>query len=331
MVPLAAFGIALLLCLLARSIVLKILNRKISDKHSFAHVFLHVIRFPSVLWCIAAALSIAIQNANPSPALVYWANKGIGVFLITSVTLVTAAIFVRMTTVYGERYNMPFAVAGLSRTLTYVFVLSLGFLMLLRLFDVTITPILTALGVGGLAVALALQDTLANLFAGVHILIEQPVGVGDFIKLSSGEEGTVRDIGWRTTRIQSAGNNMTVIPNTKITTSTLTNFSLPERRVSVDIAILASHSADHNLIAEIALDVAAETPHVLDDPAPAVSFDPGVLPTHLQMKLIVHVPAHGDGGPAQSHIRRRLLERFREQGVPLPIADRRVVTDANRD
>jgi len=333
MVPLAAFGIALALCLLARSIVLKLLNRKISEHHSFTHVFLHAIRFPSILWCLAAALSIAIQNANPSPALVYWANKGIGAFLIISATLVLGSIFVRMTMIYGERYNMPFAVAGLSRTLTYVFVFSIGFLMLLRLFDVTITPILTALGVGGLAVALALQDTLANLFAGVHILIEQPVGVGDFIKLSSGEEGTVRDIGWRTTRIQSAGNNMTVIPNTKITTSTLTNYSLPERRVSVDIGILAAHSADHNLIAEIALDVAAETPGVLDEPAPAVSFDPGVLPTHLQMKLVVHVPTHADGGPAQSHIRRRLLDRFRDADVPLPfpLPDRRALTDANRD
>jgi small-conductance mechanosensitive channel len=318
MVPFAAFGVAFLLCLLARSIILKILNRRITDKLTFAYVFLQAIRFPSVLWCIAAALAIAIQNADPSPKLVYWANKGIGAFTIISVTLVMAAIFVRMIAVYGERNNMPFAVAGLSRTLTNVFVFSIGFLMLLRMFDVTITPILTALGVGGLAVALALQDTLANLFAGVHILIEQPIGVGDFIRLSSGEEGVVRDIGWRTTRIQSAGNNMTVIPNTKITTSTLTNFSLPDRRVAVEIPILASHAADHNMIAEIALDVAVSTPNVLDDPAPAVSFDPGVLPTHLQMKLIVHLANHASGGPAQSNIRRRLLERFREQGVPLP-------------
>ena len=214
---------------------------------------------------------------------------------------------------------MPFAVAGLSRTLTNVIVLSIGSLMLLRMFGVEITPILTALGVGGLAVALALQDTLANLFAGIHILVEEPIGVGDFIKLSSGEEGVVKDIGWRTTRILTGGNNMTVIPNTKITSSTLTNFNLPERRVGLDIAILAAYDADHNQIAGIALEIAANTHGVLEEPAPSVWFDPGVTPTSLQMKLVVHVASQMERGPVQSSIRRRLIERFRENGIPFPI------------
>ena len=230
----------------------------------------------------------------PPQPLSNWANKGIGAFTIISISLVVAAVFVRMIAVYGERHSMPFAVAGLSRTLARVLVFSIGLLMLLPIFEINITPILTALGVGGLAVALALQDTLANFFAGIHILIEEPITVGDFIKLSSGEEGMVKDIGWRTTRIQTGGNNMILIPNTKITSSTLTNFNMPERRVAVDIPIFASHEADHNLIAEIALDIATETAGVLKEPAPSVWFDPGVTPTNLQMKLVVHV-ASTDG------------------------------------
>jgi small-conductance mechanosensitive channel len=313
------FCIALALCLLGRSIALRILDRRITDKLTFSHTFLNAIRFPSILWCLAAALAITIRNAAPSPHVVYWATKGIGAFTIISVSLVVAAVFVRMIAVYGERNHMPFAVAGLSRTLTNVFVLSIGFLMLLRMFEVEITPILTALGVGGLAVALALQDTLANLFAGIHILVEEPISVGDFIKLSSGEEGVVKDIGWRTTRILTGGNNMTVIPNTKITSSTLTNFNLPSTRVAVDIPILASYEADHNQIAGIALDIAADTRGVLQEPAPSVWFDPGVTPTNLQMKLVVHVPSQMDRGPVQSTIRRRLFERFREEGIPFPV------------
>ena len=313
------FGVALALCLLGRSIALRILDRRITDKLTFSHTFLSAIRFPSVLWCLAASLAITIRNAAPSPEIVYWATKGIGAFTIISVSLVVAAIFVRMIAVYGERNHMPFAVAGLSRTLTNVFVLSIGFLMLLRMFGVEITPILTALGVGGLAVALALQDTLANLFAGIHILVEEPIGVGDFIKLSSGEEGVVKDIGWRTTRILTGGNNMTVIPNTKITSSTLTNFNLPEKRVGVDIPILASYEADHNQIGGIALEIAANTPGVLEEPAPSVWFDPGVTSTSLQMKLVVHVASQMEKGPVQSAIRRRLFERFRENGIPFPV------------
>ena len=316
---LVTFSIALLLCLAARSVILGILGRKITDKGAFGYMFLNAIRFPSVLWCLAAALAITIRNAIPSPTIVDWANKGIGTFTIISITLVVAAVSVRMIAAYGERHGVHFAVAGLSRTLVHVVVLSIGLLMLLPIFDINITPILTALGVGGLAVALALQDTLANFFAGVHILIEEPITVGDFIKLSSGEEGIVRDIGWRTTRIQTGGNNLIVIPNTKITSSTLTNFNMPERRVAVDIAILASHEADHNLIAELALDIAMETPGVLTEPTPSVWFDPGVTPTNLQMKLVVHVASMPDRGPVQSSIRRRLFERFREEGIPFPV------------
>jgi small-conductance mechanosensitive channel len=324
MVPLAAFVVALLIALAGRAVFLKLLYRRITAQDSFAYVFLNAIRFPSVLWCIAAALSIAIRNASPSKWVVDYADRGIGAFTIISVSLVTAAVLANTVAVHGRRYSMSFAVAGLSRTLINVVVFSIGALLVLdQVFQLKITPILTALGVGGLAVALALQDTLANFFAGVHILIEEPMVVGDFIRLSSGEEGVVRDIGWRTTRILAAGNNMTVIPNTKITTSTLTNFSLPDKRIAVEIPILAAHEADHNAIAEIALDIASTSPEVLNDPEPVVWFDPGVLQTHLQMKLVVHVDSHIARGPAQSTIRRRLLEKFREHSIPLPVAERR--------
>ena len=116
---------------------------------------------------------------------------------------------------------MPLAMAGLTRTLTRFAVLATGLLVLLAYLNISITPMLTALGIGGLAVALALQDTLANFFAGLHILVERPIFVGDYIRLESGQEGVVTDIGWRTTRIRTLSANMVVVPNTKITSGTL--------------------------------------------------------------------------------------------------------------
>jgi small-conductance mechanosensitive channel len=221
-----------------------------------------------------------------------------------------------MVAVYGERKSLR--IAGLSRTLINLVIFSIVLLMVLSQFRVQITPILTALGVGGLAVALALQDTLANFFAGIHILIEEPIRVGDFIRISKDEEGTVRDIGWRTTRIDAAGNSIIVIPNQKITSGILTNFSLPDARVSTEITIMAAHSADPEHIAAVAMDAAAETTGVLDRPAPTVWFDPGVLPTHVQMKLVVHVPTVTDRGRVQSEIRARIYKAFQQDGIPFP-------------
>src|SRR5687768_260895 len=171
MVPFATFSVALLVALLGRGILLKLLYRRITAQESFAYVVLNAIRFPSILWCIAAALTIAIRDATTSRAVVTWADRGIGAFTIISVSLVTAAVLANTVAVHGRRHSMSFAVAGLSRTLINVVVFSIGALLVLdQVFQLEITPILTALGVGGLAVALALQDTLANFFAGVHIL-----------------------------------------------------------------------------------------------------------------------------------------------------------------
>ena len=99
---------------------------------------------------------------------------------------------------------------------------------------VTITPMLTALGIGGLAAALALQDTLSNLLGGFHILIDRPVRVGDTVRLENGQEGEVEDIGWRSTRIRSGSDELIVVPNAKLAQSILTNrtaFGQSSRRI----------------------------------------------------------------------------------------------------
>jgi small-conductance mechanosensitive channel len=322
--------IALLVALVARQIVIRLIDGKVTDKLSFAHVFLKAIRLPSILWCFVIAIAIAIRTANPSDAQLYWAYKSIGAFLIISISLACASIAVNMISAYGERNRIPFAVAGLSHTLTYVVLLSIAALMLLRMFDVEITPLLTALGVGGLAVALALQDTLANFFAGIHILIEEPMVVGDFIRLSSGEEGVVRDIGWRTTRVQTGVANTIVIPNTKITSGILTNYSMPERRVFADVTILTGLDADPERVKRIALEVAAQTDAVLKQYAPVFLFDPGVLQTHMGFKLLVQISSQTEKGGVQSAIRVKLLERFRMEGVPLPGPERVYMSQRER-
>lgn len=316
--PALVFGVVSLVALLIRHILLRILDRHVHEVGSFPRVLLEAIRIPSVLWCLAGGLAAALHNANAPPALERWMQKGITAFVIISVTMVCAAVAVRMVTSYGERRKLHFVVAGLSRTLLNATIFAIGLLVLLSEFDVRITPILTALGVGGLAVALALQDTLANVFAGIHLLVEEPIVVGDYIELTEGQKGTVRDIGWRTTRILSGSNTMIIVPNSKITSGVLTNYNLPDRRVNAEISIVAAHSADARYIADLALKIAANTPGVLTDPSPVVQFDPGVLPTHLQLKLIVFVSSIPERVQVQSDVRAALNEAFRREGIPYP-------------
>ena len=317
--PLAIFGVALVLLWIVRRVALGWLRRKAATEESLAAVFAGTIRIPSLFWCLAGAIAIALRYAELTERQVRAAGVWIVIFVIVSLSLAAAAVAVRMITLYGRRRQVPFA--GLSRTLTYVFVLSIGAMVLMHYLGLDIRPMLTALGVGGLALALALQDTLANFFAGVHILAEEPISVGHFIRLSSGEEGTVIDIGWRTTRVRTGSNNIIVIPNTRITSGILINFSLPDARAVVEIPVVAGRDADAARVREIVLEEALATEGVLREPAPLVLFDPGLTPTHQQYRLFVHVEHQTQRGPVASAFNLRLLERFRAESVPLAAAD----------
>ena len=177
-------------------------------------------------------------------------------------------------------------------------------------------------------VALALQDTLSNLFAGIHILMEKPIRVGDFIRLETGQEGYVEDITWRTTRVRVLPNNMVIIPNSKIAQSTLTNYHLPEKRMSLLIPVSVSYSSHPEKVEAILMEETmksvGEVPGLLGDPAPFVRFIPGFGDSSLDFTLICQVGEFVDQYLVQHELRKRILRRFRAEGIEIPFPQRTV-------
>lgn len=312
------FGIALASSLILRHIALATLGRWAQDRDSAATVLLDSFRWPSLFWCIATALVITLTFADVPGRAAKWAHGGTVIFLVLSICVVTSSLLVRLVVFGAQRRGFPVQLSGVSRALIHVFVMLLGITVLFRYFDIAIAPILTALGVGGLAVALALRDTLANFFAGIHILVEAPVSVGDFIKLSSGEEGTVTDIGWRTTRVQTGDNNTVVIPNEKLTSSILTNYAIPDHRMVTSVIVYTGFDVDMDKVNGILAEEAALVEGIVPEFTPVVLFDPGPTPTHLGFKVVVQVPNRLVNGLIQSRLRDRIYRRFRQEGIPLP-------------
>ena len=142
--------------------------------------------------------------------------------------------------------------------ITRVVVWTIGGLVLLDSLGIAITPLLTALGVGGLAVALALQDTLSNLFAGVHILASRKVQPGDFIQLDNGMQGYVVDTNWRNTIIRQLPNNILVVPNSTVASSIVTNYHLPEHEMSVTVPCGVSYESDLEHVELVAAEIGRE-------------------------------------------------------------------------
>jgi small-conductance mechanosensitive channel len=143
-------------------------------------------------------------------------------------------------------------------SITRVIVWTMGGLVLLNSLGVAITPLLTALGVGGLAVALALQDTLTNLFAGVHILASRKVQPGDFIQLDNGMQGYVEDTNWRSTIIRQLPNNILVVPNATVASAIVTNYHLPEHEISVPVPVNVSYDSDLEHVELVTIEVGQE-------------------------------------------------------------------------
>ena len=154
--------------------------------------------------------------------------------------------------------------ANLIPNLARAGVLLLGALLILQALAIKITPILTALGVGGLAVGLALQDTLVNLFAGIQLLISKQIRVGDFIRLSTGEEGFVTDITWRYTTIRQLANNCTIVPNAKLSSAVTSNFTMPDPEQSIVVQVGVSYDSDLEMVERVTIEVAREIQRTVD-------------------------------------------------------------------
>jgi len=116
-------------------------------------------------------------------------------------------------------------------------VYTVALLMILHQFGLSITPLLTAIGVSGLAVALGVHDTLSNLFAGISLSLARLIRPGDYVRLENGMEGIVQDIGWRYSTLQTPQQAVIVIPNSRLSQLIVTNFSMPEKRTLVEISL----------------------------------------------------------------------------------------------
>jgi small-conductance mechanosensitive channel len=327
--PSVAFLLAALGTLVLRAVLLGAVKRW-APRSSVVQAFGDAIRIPSLLWCAVFGLYVASEVALESASLPERVHAHIALLLeaavIVSVTITGANLLSTLVARAGEWQALGGAVTGLAQTVTRAVVFIVGLLILLSVFGVQITPILTALGVGGLAVALALQDTLANLFAGLHMLADKPIRLGDYVKIGDNVEGYVIDVGWRSTRIRSLANNVLVLPNQTVAKATITNYDLPESRMGIGLKVSVDQAADPKRVVAILLDevtkAAGEVPGLLGDPAPGVSFIPGFGEYSLDFTVGCQIARFVDQYPVQDELRRRILARLRAEGVTMAVPAR---------
>jgi small-conductance mechanosensitive channel len=321
--------------LLVRSILFSLLQRVTRrTKTQIDDLLVAGLRFPSLFLVGVIATYIGIRLTDLPASWFDYATKGMHLSIIFTITIGLANVSDRMLAYFLESAELPISVTSLLLGVVKAVVYILGVLIMLNYLGISIAPIITALGVGGLAMALALQDTLSNLFAGMHIMAEQTVRVGDFIRLETGQEGYVEDISWRTTRIRMLPNNMVIVPNNKLSQSVLTNYHLPVRQMVLQVPVSVGYASDPDVVERVLLEeaqqAASEVPGLLADPAPVVRLFPGFGESSLNFSLLCHIREIGDQNPVLAALNLRVLKRFRKEGIEFPYPTRTVFLKDDR-
>jgi MscS family membrane protein len=208
--------------------------------------------------------------------------------------------------------------------LVSIFLVGTALIIILKYFNYDILSLVTALGIGSLAIGLAAKDTLANMISGFTLMIDRPFRIGDRIQLIGGQWGDVTDIGLRSTKIKTADNTLLIIPNAELCNTILNNLAFPDHLSKGRINLGVAYDSDVEQVKRLLVEIAREFTEVLPDPAPEaffVSFGDSAL----NMSLFFWVEHYTRVFPVTDLINCRIIKRFRESGIEIPYPIRTVV------
>lgn len=333
-IPIIIFLSFWILGIITRYFVIKYIGRWANEsKTQIDDIFISSIKKPLVIWFLMAGLYFAVKYSWLPPDVVQMTGKILFVLGVVSVAFVLTNILSKSIKLYVSRIDSKLPVASLVQTITLVCVFGVAILIILNNLGISITPILASLGVGGLAVALALQDTLSNFFAGFHIIASKQVRLGDYIKLDSGEEGQVTDINWRTTEITAPPNHVVLVPNAKLTQAIINNYHLPTKEVAYVVEVGVHYKSDLDHVEQVACEVAKEV--MRDVPGGVPEFNP-VVRYHalgdfsVNLRVVMRAREYVDQSLLKHEFIKRLHKRFTQEGIVIPYPVQAVNVDQEK-
>lgn len=287
---------------------------------------------PAVATPIACAVVIGglmwVPDIGLPGRLGRWLNDALVIALVLACALVISRLAVAAVTEYATKHPATKPAVVVARVSVRLLIGALAIITALESLGVPVTPLLTTLGVGSLAVALALQDTLANFFAGLYLLADRPIRNGDYIKMNdaggAGGEGFVESIGWRSSRLRTLANNTIIVPNTKLSQAILTNFHLPAAPLGMAVNVTLASDSD---AAKVEAALNDELDRARTDLPALVGGKPAARLADLTEAGQVwacgfEVPEVQSQAAAGHEVRKRVLDRLRREGLELGVPGR---------
>lgn len=291
---------------------------------AFSHAFIY--------WSILAGCFSAILYSPIDPEIEKFIFKLLTA-LATLVGIIVAARIARgLVQLATTEYGGPLPGGSLLPNTARILIVVIGVIFILPDLGIEITPAIGALGIGGLAAALAFRDTLENLFAGFQMLATSKVRPGNFIELSSGEIGYVTDINWRETTIRDFSNNLVIIPNAKVSQSVVTNYNLPMEDIYVELTCGVGYDSDLDKVEDVVKEEGRRIYREVYDED--LENDPsffylGFGDSAIEFKTKILVKQFGDRMKVQHPLIKALHKRFKKEGIVIPFPMRTVQIENN--
>ena len=296
--------------------------------HDLNDRILQRISAPAALLVNCAGLYYAVKRLPLPERMVAAASGALFVVNVIIVANIVYRVLDEMLGRYGTRVageEMSRQLIPLVQKLCSVFLIGTALIITLKHFNYDILSLVTALGVGSLAIGLAAKDTLANMVSGFTLMIDRPFRIGDRIQLGA-QVGDVIDIGLRSTKIQGGDNTFLVIPNSELCNSTLINMAFPDRRGKGRVNVGVAYGSDVEKAKSLLVAAAASISEVLVDPPPEAYFT-GFGDSALNMALFFWVDDYEHLFAITDRINCAILGSFQQNGINIPYPTRTVLLE----
>ncbi len=319
----AAIAIALLFSMLVFRLLLKatILGGADFDVKTIA-----AIRLPFAAFIVLSGIYIAVTVLSPPPAIQFVVDKASGVVaVLIGAALVNGIMSATLLwlQVYLYRSNRPNEhrwMFPVIRRATLAFVISITAMVCLDILGINITPLVAGLGIAGLAVALALQPTLSNLFAGTYVITEGLISVGDYVEMSDGVNGYVEDVSWRSTRLRTWTNNLVVVPNSLFSETIITNFSKPAEPLDMVVSCGVAYESDLKRVEAVGREVMEslqrECPGADPETEPIFRYE-AFGDSNIEFYMILRARNRVAGFEVRSELIKELHSRLASEGITI--------------
>jgi small-conductance mechanosensitive channel len=304
-----------------RVILLRILQFTSRTKWQGDDIIINASKNSIPILFLLTGLYFSIYILPLTPGILSFLLVAIKIVAIFIVTLIIARIGIGWINAYQKKSQNSFPKSSILEYLVKTIVFIIGGLFVLQTLGISITPLITALGVGGLAVALALQDTLSNLFAGLQILAAKNMQPGDYIRIETRDEGFIQDINWRTTTIKTLPNSLVIIPNSKLASFVVTNFTKPDKENAILVNVGVSYNSDleqvENVTSEVARGVMMEVAGGVKDFVPFIRYN-GFDAYSIKFTVIMRGNEFTDQYLVTHEFMKRLHKRYQQEHIEIP-------------